>query len=322
MRTPGLLIYPMLLVVASCGGDEKVLVSDKDETAVLDPGTTVGEPAQGNVITVENFQTILEQVIDRLYFGFYQPAFNGMQFTNDVTLDSESSVGITTNRSFSCSGGGTYQIVEEVGGAASSFTQSLSDCQADGVLYNGVFDSNSVFGHSSVESWTGYSAVSSIADQITITYEFDRLFATVVSGDTLKVSNYELITNASREKIQNLVSSVTVNANQVPITAWFEITILDGVVDNQTLRISTLDSFTDLVFTEISQLPVFTKGRLEVVTEDQSRIVINADNGDPETFIASIETQGSVSSIIVNWNERNILPCKGVTFINAIACEH
>ena len=272
-------------------------------------------------INIENYQSIFEEMATRLFIDFYQPAFDSMQFDDGVTLQSESSVGITTERSYLCNGGGAYETVEEIGGAASSFRKALIECRSEGVTYNGDFDGGISNGVGSVDGWTDYRAISSdTSDQTRFTYRRSRTFATVVSGIELRVADYELVTDVSREKIENMVSSITVNADGIPITSTFEATVLDGLIGSQALTMSTLDSFTDLMLTE-NQLPVYIAGRLEIVARDNSRLVIEANNGDPESFIALIEHQGSVSSFMVPWNLENILPCKGVNFIDASACE-
>lgn len=272
-------------------------------------------------ITTGNFENVLEQMVKKLYSSFYQTAFDRMQFTSDITLVSESSSGITTERLYSCGGGGEYQTVDEEGGAFTSFTQILTDCRVDGVLYNGNSQRSTTGGVGSVERWNDYSAVISDTDLIRITYERTSTFASVVSGESLKVTNYEFLNSGIMENIENLQSSVTVNADGIPITGRFGVTVLDGLDDNQTLTLTTLENFTDLVLLENKQISVYTMGRLEIRAADQSQMTIDANNGDPDSFVATVETQGGTVSAIVPWSVRNMLPCLAVNSIDSSACE-
>lgn len=294
---------------SSCTVDPGLYLVINHSTGERFKDIKVGGNNQGNIINTANYQAILEQMVLRLYAGFYDPAFDRMEFDNGATLTSESSNGIKVERSYACNDGGTYETVEEIGGAAASNTISLKNCLTDGVTYNGDFSSGQTFGRFISRKWENYEAIRSGSDQVRISYEQFNGFNTAVSTNRYTVSEYEFVTNDNQDKISNMETSVSFDSQALAITSVFNITVRNGLSNNGLFTLSTLRNFTDFARTSDSQIPTYTMGQLEIVAEDQSRLMIDANNGDPDTFTALVESPNAVNSYTVPWSTQNILPC-------------
>ncbi len=276
--------------------------------------------SQGGVINATSYQSILEQMVIRLYAGFYDPAFESMKYDDNVTLVSESSDGIKVEESYACNGGGTYETVDEVGGAAASNTISLKDCLTNGVTYGGNFTSSQTFGLLLSERWDGYEAVGSADDQVRISVEKFDSFNTAVSTSRFLASEYVFITEDSQDNISNMETSVSVVSQTQAITGIFNITVNSGLSTNGVFTLSTAQDFTDLTRSSDNKISTYAMGQLEIVAEDQSKLVIDANNGDPDTFTALIESLDTVTSFTVPWSAENILPCAEINHIDSSEC--
>lgn len=72
----------------------------------------------------------------------------------------------------------------------------------------------------------------------------------------------------------------------------------------KTLTAKTLEEFGSF-----GDQNTYGKGAIEVTAEDGSKILIDAANGDPDTYQVTIQSEGGSSSVTLNWGGYAKLPC-------------
>ncbi len=299
-------------------------------SGIFVPGAQ-GDSQDNSTITTDNYRRIYENMVARLYTGFYRPFFDSMQFSSDATLVSETVFGPFTDQVFTCNGGGGYETNDVRGGAQGTFTIEINDCLANDVLFNGRFSDVATFGSpfSSSSVWTDYSSVRSDSDRIDmLRYSSGRGGNQISSSFSFSISGYQLLNGNIIERVERALSSVIRDREPIfsgestnpEFRGRFTLDVLDGVLDSQVIRLEASEGFAGLTLLANRAIPVYTTGQLEIVAEDGNRILIDADNGDPETFTASVTTAGFAETFTVPWNENNIPPCFQVNTEDYRAC--
>lgn len=105
-----------------------------------------------------------------------------------------------------------------------------------------------------------------------------------------------------------LVSSVDTGrpgrGNAAGQSALFEATVTAPWTGERPLLVDT-----PRLFEGPFGLEHFPLGTLRAVAADGSVLTVNADNGDPDSFLPIVESAGSTSAFTVPWSADTTLPC-------------
>lgn len=285
--------------------------------------TTVGDGTGGNddsIISVDNRDEILANLLDVFYGRVYEDVYDSARFAfrGEQGRTAVGSGGTPGTGAFECEdGGGGSTLSGSSENFSEEFTGSLSSCLIDGVTYNGTTEHRGNGRSTFEESVSGFSARGPEG-------ELESLTGNVESGRTtlaltrkaLSVERYQSTGGRGAVLIEDASTFVTDDNVEQSNQASFEATVTAPWTGGEPLEISTSEQFVDSDLFEPFEQVRYTQGSLTAEAADGSTLILDAANGDPDSFTLTVEAQGSASSFTIPWQPDNLLPC----FIGTAEC--
>jgi len=284
-------------------------------------GTTTGDrTTTGDVITVENKDQILGELLNVLYARTYEGIYDSAHFA----LFSEDGRIVTGNNmeessettTYDCESGGRIDISEQPTLSGSIQTLGLVDgCRIGEYSYNGTvkdinnglppFATSEIFSEELTEFTKSQSET-----------QYESITSSRMGGRTgvnrtlhnLSVSDFKKFESENALLIEGASTSLDSTSDDQTFNGFFRAKITAPWTNNEQLVVSST-KFSAPNNGQGGDRVVYTSGSLTAEAADGSSLNLNADNGDPDSFTLTIESDGSTSSFNVIWTVDNLLPC-------------
>ncbi|MCP4406758.1 MAG: hypothetical protein GY807_03190 [Gammaproteobacteria bacterium] len=295
-------------LITACGGGDDI--NDNSSSSSGDGNTSAAQ------IDSTNGKNLAVNAYDKAFFirdlgglTSLAPAVNGApksaSSTSMITQLRGAIANKTTELDITCTGGGTLQIIfddlvpEDMPSAGDSFTVTARNCIEGPDTLNGVFsfviDSVNEGSGSFTFSFTNFSVISG-ADTDTANGSMTIAFSNNGLTETTSITIVSLTVTSNSEmfSLTNYSAVVTVTGSAYTYDADYMLASPQGQIT----------VITDPAFQGISNLCP-TVGTMTISASDGSLAILNADTGDPNTMLLTINDGAATTTETVNCNELN-----------------
>lgn len=306
----------VLFLLASCSGSNDITTSDSGSALVLDGSPSIDQPVfddQQTLISRNNYESLIATVFS-VYSGQHlreqllRIPYLPTQFGGSSNLDDLS------NETYACVNGGTVSILTFTGSFSTTYDVSYDNCQYGEDVFTGTLvateNGESVTFNSvdNLQMQLGSTTVVSYAGQVRLgccQSNYDQEWETLDLDYQLEDSNgLSVITNADvtfTDGIENSFRSAFLRG---------AFSLNSPLTFNRNFAVSidetfSYDSEPGLDAAELELLAnnwSFGNGKMTILAEDGSSIVLNAENGDPDSVRVTIDNGQESESFDQAWS--------------------
>ena len=243
--------------------------------------------------------------VAELFLGYDETApgrtvsdFSFFADENDVTVE---------RAEIDCSAGGSY-VYDEFGGSRASARMTIDGCVIDGVTYSGTLRASDRQTGSAV-SYDGFTVDDEGRDVAIASGDAERFsfIGEPVTRETVEDLTYSIETPEGTVNVEDMTMTLQDDATDDPRTSLdVGFAVSAPWTDGQRLTVSTEETFADGDAGDGR----YASGRLRVSDDEGDSILIDAGNGDPDTFDVTVSAQGSTTTEVLSWDSSPFaLPC-------------
>jgi len=285
-----------------------------DQTGVQTP-----DPADAETpfISVDNREQALDHVLSVVGGGLYDTVLAGARPLFQLRDPDATLAGITPNsgsvdgagrddiRQYACAEGGELTVggrVDDRDGdpaAADNYIEiEATGCMIGGIALDGMLVENDGTRFLQAFSMTGPGV------------ERREISGSVVDqgsrGGSLRVSRYQETTAAGETTVTNARTDVLHTPDDA--TAAQSLFATASLMSPSTMGVRVFIDTPEL-FSASAGEPYYTSGRLSASTDDGAQLVLNASDGNPESFQLVVTAEGSITAFLLGWSDERRLPC-------------